>query len=823
MDDRYLYFALSDDDYFDVPWGAGDGTEPLRVPDGLLPGWQVDERGPWRVHRPPDHVGPDVGWKVHVTARPHDARRTLETVARVCAAERAAFKVVRTVGLVQAAHAKYAPASLAGKVCAVYSDDDDHLTRLVAHLGVALAGRPGPRIQGDLAHPSAPLGLRFGAYREHWVEAPDGRTVPGMRADDGPAPDDRSVLPGRMLPDDVARLLASAHREHPLPVSGVTLVHRSNAGSLYRAVLDDGRAVALKEARHHTGLTAQGVDAVARLRHEEAVLQRLSGHGIAPEPVDYWELVSSDILVMEWVDGGSLVARLGRTHPAGRPGASEHEVRRYHAWAEAVADELADLVARLHDLGLTHGDLHPGNVVLGPDGLRLVDLECASIDGHVATREMGTPGYALADADPFRRDRFALDRTRAALHDPDVSLLDRRPDLRPRLQPTDSSTAEPGVPDVPPDAALLDRLVDDLLARASPERSDRLFAGGIEQFTSPLGGHDLLSGAAGVLLALQAAGRPPDPDHLDWLAAVPGGRRPGLATGVDGVALALALLGRHEEAATLVEAPDVARHLGWASGRAGQAVALVELGRCLGRADLHDLGLTVADDVARAAADPAVTLSRPGLLDGWAGVALALLRVAELAELDADPCRASSLRVAAATALRRELEVLTPMGECLVATPAGRVRAGLGHGSGAFALAVAALGVHDASDALLDDAGARAARACRQVVPVAGLFDGLAGHAAVLRAWGRHPDAEVLEHRAGWHCVPTRRGWSALGAQRLRCSDDVQTGSAGLVAALGPGGTTRLGHVLRLPRTGHDTCHVPSLPTATAEASRTDV
>ncbi|WP_156822632.1 hypothetical protein [Demetria terragena] len=822
MDDRYFYFALADPDFFDLP-GTGDHPE-LPVPAHLVAAFTRAAHGPWVAFLPPHQVLADAGWKIHVSAVPEHARHAVEVVARVCAAEHVPWKMMRTERLVQASQHKYAPQSLSGKVCVLYPRSDDQTALLIERLAADLTGVVGPRITGDHSHPTAPLGVRWGAYKEHWLEAADGRVVPGAQGPDGGVPDDRR-RPAPNVPAVVADLMRAEREPQPLPVQAARLVHRCNAGSVYDAQLTDGRRVALKEARRHAGLDGDGIDAVVRLRHEYAVLQRLSGSGVAPEPIDYWEVEASEFLVMEWVDGEPMGQHISRHHPGARADLGADVSADFAEWVAQISVELSEVVRRMRALGVAHGDLHPGNVVLGPCGPTLVDFEAASLDGTVATRTIGTPGYVYEHADPVARDDFALQRTLATLKNVDVPLLDRRPDLAPILGcPT--VAAEPV--DVPATTAdLLERLVEGLLGRATPERSDRLFSGGIEQFTTPLGAHNLLSGAAGVLLALHSMGYEPDPRHLDWLADLPEGpdtQVHGLAEGVEGVALALALLGRPEQAEVLIDrlSPSLPRSLSWTRGRSGCAVALVELGIALDRADLLERGVEAGDGVLRAIRDEATTVAGPGLLEGWAGMALALMRIGE-----AVPSRTASYENGAGHALRREERLLRTVDGHLVAAPGSRVRTGLGHGSAAFALALA-LAHHRDRDAMASLGDSVAAGLRTTPTPLAGLMDGAAGIAATLRLRGERGTADLLDARAGRYCTPTARGWSTLGAARLRCSDDLMTGAAGLIATLGDSGAKRIAEVLRLPEaspptTANDTCHAGSLAVPTLARAQTGV
>ncbi|HWH08208.1 MAG TPA: serine/threonine-protein kinase, partial [Candidatus Thermoplasmatota archaeon] len=111
------------------------------------------------------------------------------------------------------------------------------------------------------------------------------------------------------------------------------------------------------------------------------------------------------LLVMEYVDGGTLAERVAST---GRLAGAE---------GERVALELLDAVAALHAAGLVHGDLKPQNVLLTAGGRPKVgDFGLARVGETTSLAPdpaRGTPGYAapeiLAGAAPdARADVHAL-------------------------------------------------------------------------------------------------------------------------------------------------------------------------------------------------------------------------------------------------------------------------------------------------------------------------------------------------------------------------------------------------------------------------------
>ncbi|MEO5616869.1 MAG: sigma 54-interacting transcriptional regulator, partial [Candidatus Eisenbacteria bacterium] len=127
------------------------------------------------------------------------------------------------------------------------------------------------------------------------------------------------------------------------------------------------------------GLLRTEFEALARIRHPSIV--RVVEFG--------FDFENAPFLVMEFI-----------------PGWPADQVVRPGAW-----DALALLAARvtagleaLHAAGIAHGDLKPGNVLVGPPGddgrprdVRLVDFGLAALAGRGAQGHRGTPGYTAPE------------------------------------------------------------------------------------------------------------------------------------------------------------------------------------------------------------------------------------------------------------------------------------------------------------------------------------------------------------------------------------------------------------------------------------------
>ncbi|WP_158277167.1 serine/threonine-protein kinase [Serinibacter arcticus] len=167
-------------------------------------------------------------------------------------------------------------------------------------------------------------------------------------------------------------------------VGGYTLVHRLGSGGMgtvWEARDAEGSAVAIKLL--HPAISADP-DARSRLAREVANLHRVRGNRVArvldAEVEDDLAFVVTDL-----VEGLSLeesVAQEGAFDPVD---------------LHPLAEGLFEAVAQVHDAGLLHRDLKPGNVMVTYDGPVLIDFGIAQLaDDDRLTHTgfvTGTPGF----------------------------------------------------------------------------------------------------------------------------------------------------------------------------------------------------------------------------------------------------------------------------------------------------------------------------------------------------------------------------------------------------------------------------------------------
>ncbi|MGH8876994.1 MAG: class III lanthionine synthetase LanKC [Stackebrandtia sp.] len=831
MDEQYEAFCMADSTFYDAMYSEETAGPAFDAASRRLPaGWQRSEQDDWLVFRKSGTVHPAQGWKIHASASMDSAERVLRIVWEYCVSRGITFKFLRSPNALLARVSKYAPRGYSGKLVTIYPSDIQECETILNELGSSLEGIPNPYILSDLRWRKGPLHVRYGAFANRYTVDDGGRTVEAIMDGNGKlVADDRGpvfripdweTLPEFLGPQLKARNAVTV-AELPYSIEGV--LHFSNGGGIYRARDNrNGKRVVLKEGRPHAGLDGRGFDAARRVEHEYEILKRLSGIEGIPEVYDLFWLGEHRFLAMEFVEGEVLSKAIVLRYPLIDPTATEADYADFTDWALAVHRRVEDIITRIHERGIVYGDLHLFNIVVDEaDRVRLLDFEVADTADTAERAALGNQGFAApSDVVGPAADRYSLACLRLALFLPMTSLLGLHrlkarhfveiitahfPVPEGYFRSAVDRIAPRGVADAPirvePDRALWpklrDTIVKSIVASATPQRDDRLFPGDVRQFA--VGGLGLGYGAAGVLYALSVTGAGRFPEYEDWLIdkvrkPVPGSRL-GLYDGLNGAVFTLNHLGHRQ---TALEALDVFLAENWeslntdlASGLSGVGLNLFNLARDpAGHTDpaLRDLALRCAELVAEHIAVPAATEiegGRPvaGLMYGDSGRALLMLK-AYTETTDAGFLDSAEI------ALRSDLErcVTTPHGS-LEVDEGWRTMPYLESGSVGIGLALDYYSRLRGSAELVPAARSIARAALSPMYILPGLFSGRAGILLYLSETVAAPLSQTMVRRQirglSWHALPHADGIAFPGTGLLRLSQDLATGGAGVLLALG--------------------------------------
>ncbi|HEX2315010.1 MAG TPA: class III lanthionine synthetase LanKC [Thermomonospora sp.] len=820
MDQRYELYCLADRFFYDAP-KVTRATEFAIAHRPLPEGWQQIPGDEWLNYEPPVTRIPLQGWKVHVSGCAQSADEVLERTWEYCVPRGIAFKHLRGPGTLTMRNAKYAPRGASGKLVTIYPADDAELAEILDGLGRLVAGLPGPYILSDLRIGDGPLYVRYGGFARRRCPDERGELVPAMENGDGELVPDRRgpvfTVPDWVTPPECLRphlAARGATTTTDLPYRIEKALHFSNGGGVYSGTdTRTGAEVILKEARPYAGLAADGADAVARLRHERDMLERLAGIDGVPDALDYFTLGEHHFLVQEKIDGRTLNTFFAERHPLLDPELDPGKVAGYTAWALKVYEGVERLVEAIHERGVVYNDLHMFNIMVRPDdSVALIDFEVAALASERSRQTLANPAF---QAPSGRRgaevDRYSLACLRLALFVPMTTLFtqDRRKawqlaDVIAEHFPVphgflDEAVAEitrglrPWTPPVlsahgPGWAATRSALDVAIRASATPDRADRLFPGDIAQFAGASLG--FAHGAAGVLYTLHETGAGRHPGYEAWLARAaadpPQGTGLGFYDGLLGAAYTLASLGYAEDA---LKAASHSLSERWErlgldlyGGLPGYALALHHLADVTGEESLRVPAWRAAELVIERM--DRLRDARPGFLYGGSGVALMFLRLYERTGEE-------TLLAHAATALRRDLASCTrDRNGALQVDEGPRLLPYIDKGSVGVGLVIdeyLALSPDDEAAAEFAEAREGIRLAARsQYYAQPSLFRGRAG---MLLYLARQDPADPVAHRhaasLAWHAIPYENGVAFPGDQLYRLSMDVSTGTAGVLLALG--------------------------------------
>ncbi|WP_019202639.1 hypothetical protein [Tsukamurella sp. 1534] len=797
-----------------------------------VPGtWTRTQKGPWTLLEPKGHELAPQGWKIHLAPAVPHAEAALARTAEYCVRHGLAFKVLSRLEYVWALNGKYAPRPSSGKSLVIYPDVDDPST-IAADLAALHRGVPGPRVLSSHRVADSIVHLRYGGFLARYTADADGEPLLAIRDTAGRlVPDVRDVVPRTVPGVPIPWIL---QRSEPFSGEGSAAehtsgreyrvhgaLHYSNTGGVYRAVeKTSGAEVVLKEARHHTGYDAAMADASTRLRRQAEAMAALAGIPGVPGVIETFTQGGSDFLVYEFAAGSTLQEWAAARHPGllvdGACRIDPDRSDEYVTAVDGVLRDLRELVSEINAAGYVIGDLHPGNVIVAPDGRPwLVDLEAArTLDEDHPNREgparfVGAAGFFDQHRYGIDLDDYGLAATELYVHNPVVAPAGYLPgalarsvhharrvlgrdepwaaDLSSRLGDRDGIPLEPECAV----AELLAGLAETWVEADGPFRGSPVST---EPFLDVSIGH----GPPGAAYALLATGTAPNElpaVYAAWLDTHVDGFGPlgaGLLDGWAGNVVVAEAAGMLDHADFLYDRlirvldPRTAP-LRLRSGLAGAlALALGRRGRSPG-----DEVERYADVLARRASDELLDPRVPGgggLLDGRAGVSLILGRAA--VALDKP-----DLMDTAGQLLRQEIDAYVPhpSGALFHHDGAHRILGYLDRGNAGTVLAAAELRAEiDASDDVLRRI---LQGACANVGVSPGLYRGLSGGLAALgqlQRSGRAPgEVDLLGSIARQaDAVASFLGHGPDGRLRspgelaVRACSEYATGAAGIALAL---------------------------------------
>lgn len=354
--------------------------------------WQAwrGQAGPWTCLARSGTQLPRQGWKLHISVGAKTAAEVMDRVLRTLLQMDCWFKFAPSIDQIIRLNSGAAGPTQIGKIVTVYPASDAVLAAMVASLSADLPLTHPPAVPSDLSvDPGRGLWMRYGAFDGQLISDAHGRLSPALLAPDGTLVADRKATNGKQIdwappppialatrpPADEARMLEFSGRSY---LRMKTIQRKAGTLTALGLSVPDGETVIIKSATAGEGADAFGEDAVDRLAQEHSVLAGVAAAGLSPRVLSY---DAPRAILVEQDLGGEVLSVM----PPGD--------------AIGLLPDVADVVARLHQLGYAHRDIKLANIVATNVGIRLIDFECAAPLGSDASRkQLGTPGYMAPEA-----------------------------------------------------------------------------------------------------------------------------------------------------------------------------------------------------------------------------------------------------------------------------------------------------------------------------------------------------------------------------------------------------------------------------------------
>lgn len=416
----------------------------------MLPNmWRLNQGHFWTQALSPKAMHPVQGWKIHVSALPSTALATLDKVAPLCIARNVEFKFASDRRILGSLLRKNAARQAGGKFITIYPTSQAVFEELIEALYAVLKDEKGPYILSDRQYRDAQvLFYRYGGFHSFHEKNVLGETkmnilngqygyVEDIRAPYFALPDfvsDR-FQPAASTAGSEAGAQAGNAAAHPANASdthanatpadrsrdttgdttGATsasekkqaifggkyaiegVIKYSNQGGVYLAKnIVDQTDVIIKEARPHVEISDKGGEGIDRLRKEFRMLKQLSGTKVAPEGFDLFEEWNHVFLAQQHLKGQNYRQYMVATNKLLHATTSDSAMREWFAGAITVAVQLVEKVMTLHRHNIIFGDLSLNNVIIEPSTMEiwLIDFEGAYEPGVDHFTNMYTPGFA---------------------------------------------------------------------------------------------------------------------------------------------------------------------------------------------------------------------------------------------------------------------------------------------------------------------------------------------------------------------------------------------------------------------------------------------
>ncbi|MGX7111806.1 class III lanthionine synthetase LanKC [Gemella cuniculi] len=393
MDFRYYDYLMGNSKYYSPHVANNEKQYKVKLPAD----WSKIVSQHW-INVSPNKIDdfPEQGWKIHISVVIREAQKCLTIVSEYLFNKNIAFKYVKNEFQLTIKNSKNAARESSGKFITIYPNDIKEFKKIIDKLEKLLVDlEKGAYILSDRRWKNSNIYYRYGGFKEKRLENgalaivnEQGKLVEDLRLPYYNVPDWIEI------PDFIKDNEIEEEQETELSKYKVnSALHFSNSGGIYEVEGEDLKKYILKEARSGAGLDGNLNDSVYRLKKEYSTMKKLDNIESVANVYKLFKAWEHYFLVMEYVEGESLASWIVRNYPLSKNSRTPEYIDKLYT----IANSCCKALKTIHELGVTHGDIQPKNILIKEDSgvysVKFIDFETSGEVGKKGNKSLGTPGY----------------------------------------------------------------------------------------------------------------------------------------------------------------------------------------------------------------------------------------------------------------------------------------------------------------------------------------------------------------------------------------------------------------------------------------------
>lgn len=303
-----------------------------------------------------DEVGlPEFGWKIHISATPKNAKKTVKRINAVLEDTGIEFKFIKTESILRKTLQKSWPRENSGKFITIYPKDTSEFVRLVEKLATFQWENNFPYILSDEEYKDTPIFYRYGRIKPR-----NGNKILGPNGEqfiDDPKPyfeiPSWISLPFPGVEEDINNDSVLLNNKYDV----TDVVHITNVGGIYKGInRENNKTVLIKESRPNM-VIIDNYDALS-FRNQEYNLINSMNTAVVPNNIERFNEWKHTYHVYDFIDGEPIFIQKDNLDDL---------------WNKMVAT-----LRQVHLKGIAVGDVSPNNILINkdsPTNLSFIDLE----------------------------------------------------------------------------------------------------------------------------------------------------------------------------------------------------------------------------------------------------------------------------------------------------------------------------------------------------------------------------------------------------------------------------------------------------------------